>query len=531
MVKSFIKTNISTAAVNVGPEHEGTDRYIAAVDVGTSSIRCFIFDQQTKIRGTARRKIELIYPKTGWVEIDPENLWQSCVEVLKDSIQSARLSPQQIDCIGISTQRATFLNWNKKTGKPFHNFITWQDLRAEGLVKSWNHSRTMRLLRVGAKVMHWLTGKKRFLAASVLTFSSRQVVIRLLWVLDNIPGLRESINKNEVAFGMIETWLLWKLTGGQVHASDYSNISATAMFDPFQLQWGEWILNILKIPTTILPEIKDTSGVFGYCEATLLGARIPITSLVADQQAAMFGECCFQLGDVKCTLGSGSFLDVNTGSKPHASLNGVYPLIGWKFGSEITYIAEGASNDTGTAINWLESVGLLDDVTESSNIAWSVDDSGGVYFIPAFSGLQAPINDNSACAGFLGISTTTQKTHLVRAVLESLVYRLKQLFDVTEAETNFVLRDLRVDGGVSNCDFVMQLLADVTQQKVNRPQNPETTSLGTAFLAGLGIGIWKSKEEFIKFRTISTEFYPFQTDLSLFRGWERAVQRCTRWYK
>jgi len=429
--------------------------------------------------------------------------------------------------------RNVFITWDRETGKPFHNFISWNDLRADGLVNSWNSSFTMRGIRFGAKLIYGITGMTRYLAASVLRLGNKQVGVRLLWALNNIPNLRRRADENKALFGTLDTWLLWRLTGGKCHMTDYSCASSTALYDPFIMEWGMWVFNLFKIPISMMPEIKETSGFFGTCIPDLFGVEIPIMAMAGDQQAATFGQCCFEVGDVKCSMGTGSFIDINTGTKPHASINGLYPLIGWKYGKNIVYLAEGSSNDTGTAISWAQSIGVLENPADSSDIAKSVPDSGGVYFIPGFSGLQAPINDDQACAGLLGIKPNTSKAQMVRAVLESLAYRIKQLYEVIDDETEFSLNYIRVDGGVSTNDFIVQLISDLTSRTIHRSDHSDMACLGIAFLAGLPIGIWKNEGDLKMLQKPNHVFKPEKVTESQRKSladWHRAVNRFLRWY-
>lgn len=506
---------------------------ILAVDIGTSIVRCHIYDDKGRIVASARRQNKLLYPHPGWVELDPDVLWTNVVEVIREAILTSEILPSDLTCMGISTMRNAFITWDKISGEPYHKFISWNDLRADHLVKSWDSSFSMRGIRFGAKLLYSLTGRTRYLAASVLKLANRQISMRLLWALDNIPKLRQDALDGKALFGTIDTWILWKLTGGKVHATDYSCASSTALYDPFLLEWGRWAFNLFKIPFNLMPEVKDTSGYFGDCCAELFGASIPIMAMAGDQQAATFGQCCFEAGDVKCTMGTGSFIDINTGVKPHASVNGLYPLIGWKYGSTIVYLAEGSSNDTGTAILWAQSIGILDDPVDSSDIAQSVENSGGVFFIPGFSGLQAPINDDFASAGLIGITPSTSKAQLVRAVLESLAYRINQLYKVIEKEANFSLTDIRANGGVSSNDFVLQLISNLTNKKIYRPRHTDMSCLGIAFLAGLASGVWKSKDELKALVAEERIFEPqLMTDeqKAAATEWDRAVTRFLHWY-
>ncbi|XP_067669796.1 putative glycerol kinase 5 [Haliotis asinina] len=509
-------------------------QYILAVDVGTSTLRGHIYDKNGVNRGTSSKKIDILHPKTGWAEMDPEVLFLQVKQVMQESIRAANITVQQVKCMGLATQRATFMTWDRETGQPFHNLITWQDLRASHYVREWNRSYTLKALNSGSKFLHVFTRKNRFLAASVLKFMSKQVTMRLLWALDNIPELRKRAFEDQVMFGCIDTWLLYCLTGKKVHVTDYSNASCTGLYDPFQVEWSKIVCNMVNIPMSILPEVKDTSGLFGQVHPDILGQSIPITASVADQQGAMFGQCCFEVGDIKCTMGTGTFIDLNTGNKPHASVAGLYPIIGWKIKDELTYLAEGLAADTGITLDWAKSLGFFDDVTETANIANSVEDSAGVCFVPAFSGLQAPINDDRAATSIIGLTPNATKAHIVRAMLESLAFRFKVLYETVLVETKIPLSYVRADGGVCSNDFIMQLMSSLVNTSIDRSKQPDMTSLGAAFLAGLAAGVWENKEQLLHLRKSSRVFEPqsvWSQYKDIYRQWERAVTRSLQWYR
>ncbi|KAK7945351.1 hypothetical protein WMY93_001079 [Mugilogobius chulae] len=449
------------------------ESYILSVDVGTTSIRCHVYDKEAKVEGPAPLR---------------------------------------------------------RTGIPFHNFITWQDRRAAELAKSWNRSCTMKAVHGVMKVLYFLSRQKRCMAASLIVFSHQHVTLRLVWVLDHYKQIRQAVSEGNCCFGTIDTWLLFKLTKGHVHATDYSNASATGFFDTYQMCWSEFLCSMVSLPLSILPTVENTNHDFGSTDISIFGEPIPIRSLMADQQAAMFGECCFDVGDVKITMGTGTFMDIHTGCKPHTSIAGLYPLVGWKFGAEVVYLAEGNAADTGTAIKWAQELNLFEDVKETSDLADSVPDSDGVCFVPSFSGLQAPMNDPKACASFMGLKPSTTKCHLVRAILESIVFRNKQLYETMLRETQIPVTKIRVDGGVSSNDFVMQLTADLFGRKVARPDHCEMSCLGAAYVAGLAVGFWKSKEELKKLQSTDKVFLPQrprkdQDYHSLLHSWERALKR------
>ncbi|XP_053565792.1 putative glycerol kinase 5 isoform X2 [Bombina bombina] len=429
--------------------------------------------------------------------------------------------------------RSVEVRRTRKTGKPFHNFISWQDLRAAELVRSWNTSLLLKAVHGSCKLLHFFTRTKRFLAASLINFTTQHVSLRLVWVLLNIPEVRQAAEEGNCYFGTIDTWLLYKLTNGSIYATDYSNASGTAIFDPYLMCWSSFLCSMLSIPMSIFPPVKDTSYDFGMVDSSIFGAPIPIRALVADQQAAMFGQCSFDVGNVKLTMGTGTFMSINTGNTLHTSIAGLYPLIGWKIGEEVVCLAEGNASDTGTAIRWAQELNLFSKLSDTEDMARSVSDCGGIYFVPSFTGLQAPVNDPFACASFMGLKPSTSKSHLVRAILESVAFRNKQLYDTVLRETCIPITQIRVDGGVSNNTFIMQMTADLFSQPIDKPKHTDMSSLGAAFLAGLAVGMWSSKEELKKLRKTEIVFEP-QTKLKDYeqymKSWELALKRCSNWY-
>ncbi|KAH9487676.1 putative glycerol kinase 5 [Bulinus truncatus] len=482
IVNKVAEEQDKSAEVRIGSPIKSQEQYILSMDVGTTNIRGHVYTKKAHLMGSASKQQKILQPKPGWFELDPNTLFQDVVQVAKDCISAAGLQPQQITCMGITTMRATFVTWDRDTGEPFHNFISWQDLRAADYVTAWNKSYTMRTFSTVAKLLHLLLRKKR----------------------------RAAVGK--ALFGCIDSWLLWKLTGGKVHATDYSCASSTGLFDPFQMEWSSVVCGMLNIPTSIFPVTNDTSGDFGVTDFGIFGCPIPITAVVADQQGAMFGQCCFEVGDVKCTMGTGTFLDLNTGDQPHASIAG-----------EST-----AERDSVPTLGTLST-----DVAESSNLAESVPDSGGVYFVPAFSGLQTPFNDDKAVTTLFGLNPTTTRAHIVRAVLESLAFRFKALYETVFTETKIPFSCVRVDGGVTNNNFLVQLMADLVDQTIDRSQHVDMTCLGAAFLAGLAKGIWKGKDELLALRK-SGKVFQSQRKRNhlkpLYHQWENAVRRTQNWY-
>ncbi|XP_053246145.1 putative glycerol kinase 5 [Podarcis raffonei] len=509
------------------------EKYILGVDVGSTVIRCHVYDKAAVLKGAKAMQVEVVQPRPGWVELDPERLWIQFVGVIKEAVQAAGVKMNQISALGLSTQRGTFITWNKKTGKPFHNFISWQDLRAAELVKSWNRSLTMKAVHAVCSFFHFFTRSDRFLLASCQTFTTQHVSLRLAWILQHLQEVEQASKDDNCCFGTIDTWLLYKLTKGAVYATDYSNASTTAMFDPFKLQWSAFISKFLSIPISIFPPVEDTSHKFGTVDAEIFGVPIAVAALVADQQAAMFGECCFERGDCKVTMGTGTFWDVNTGSKIHVSTKGLYPVVGWKIGKEVIFLTEGNASDTGISIKWAQSLGLFTNPEETSKIAQSLVNSGGVCFVPSFSGLQIPMNDPFACTSFMGITSSTTKKHLVRAVLESIAFRNKQLYDTITREMDIPLTSIRADGGVSKNNFIMQMTSDLINKTINKSVCTDISCLGAAFLAGLAVGFWKDKEQLKQLRQTDIVFKPqkeseeYEPAMS---NWVKAVQRSLSWY-
>ncbi|XP_045502007.1 putative glycerol kinase 5 [Colias croceus] len=511
------------------------EKYILSLDIGTTTIRAVIYNTRTETVAKAVDNVILHYPHPGYVEIDPDELWSSVVDVVKKALSSASLSAGQITAMGISTQRSTFITWSKETGKPFQRFVTWKDLRADKLVKQWNDSYIWKFIKFGAYMLFIVSRSKRFKAGSVFKFSNNQTTLRLYWALHNILELKTAVEKNDAMFGTLDTWLLYKMTDRKLHMSDVSSASATGFFDPFTMQWAGWAMSIFGIRMAMLPSVVDTAGEhFTSTAKEIWGHPIPIRCCIADQTASMWGSCCFDVGDVKLTMGTGTFFNINTGDSPHASVSGLYPVVGWRLGSELVFSAEGANNDTASIIKWAQNLGLFDKPEDTSEIALSVPDSDGVFFIPAFSGLGPPYNDCTAASGFVGMKPTTSKAHLVRAVLEAIAFRTAQLYDCVKKETNYTFTTIRLDGGVSNNDFVVQLVADLTGLRVERPVQVEMSSLGCAHIVGLQLGIFKSKKELISLRKIGNVFVPRaqvkKSYENVISRWEDAVKRMCGWY-
>jgi glycerol kinase len=433
--------------------------------------------------------------------------------------------------------------WDRNTGRPIYNAITWHDTRTADVCEEMDRKGKMRVIRgVGhftkgiSKVWKGIrmTGTGALLVtASNLSFTPASALAHTCWLLDNVEGAREKALRGEILFGTMDTWLIWNLTKGRVHATDYSNASSTGMFDSFSLKWSKLFLELFGIPAGILPEVRDTSGDFGSVDKKILGVDVPIKSAAADQQSALFAEGCFNPGDVKCTNGTGSFIDMNVGSKPPSSIHKLVPLIAWGIDGKVTYMLEGMINTTGLAVQWLrDNLGIIPDVEASDRMANEVESTEGVYFVPAFTGLSSPYWDPHACGIAVGLSRKTMKEHIVRAVLEGIVYRCKDILTSMEIDTGLDISSIKADGGVSRNDFLLQFTADMLNVRVERPKVLDSTALGAAYLAGLASGYWQSKDEIIERRKIDRVFEPHMDEEKrgiLYEGWKQAIERSFKW--
>lgn len=511
--------------------------YVLGVDIGTSSIRCVAIDRQGRVLSSNSQGVKVIHPQPGYSEMDPELLWQNFQDAVKQTISLGHLNPGNADSMGIATQRNSFLLWNRETGMPLCNLITWQDRRADEIAKEWNDSMQFKFMHAGASFLHFFTHSKRFLAASFVTLTTQHVAPKLYWAMKHIKGAQELASEGKLCFGTVDSWILWKLTDGKVHATDYSNISTTLLFDTFQMKYSDLIFRIMGFEKSVVPELKDTGGLFGHVAEHHFGASIPIMCIIADQTSATFAQCCWSPGDLKCTMGTGMFLTINTGRKPHASISGYYPVVGWKIGDDLTFLAEANFPSSGSVMEWGKNFGLYSGPSKTDSIAQSVPDSGGLSFVPAFDGIQVPHNDPHATAGMLGISHTTRKEHMVRALLESLAFTVKQVYDVGTTEISLPIKIICVDGGVTNNDFIMQLASNLIGQEIRRPRDIDQTVYGAVYVAGLSSGFWKSRDEVREFWRCDHVFKPLpknsektKRELENFRKWQNAVERCLGWY-
>ena len=491
-----------------------SSKYIMALDQGTTSSRCIIYDHADNIISSAQKEFTQIFPKPGWVEHDPMEIWSTQIGVAQEALLKINATYENIEAIGITNQRETTIVWEKATGKPIYNAIVWQCRRTAEIcdkLAAAGHKDMIRE-RTGLLLDAYFSGTK------------------LKWILDNVPGARKKAEAGELAFGTVETWLIWKLTGGKVHITDYSNASRTMLFNIHKLEWDDDILALLDIPNTVLPAPMPSSKVYGESIPTLFGGPIRIAGAAGDQQAALFGQGCFAKGDAKNTYGTGGFLLMNTGSEPVSSKNGRLTTIAWGIDGEVSYALEGSVFVEGAAIQWLrDELRIIDSAPASEALAESVADTGGVYVVPAFVGLGAPYWDPYARGIIYGITRGTGRAHITRATLESMAYQICDLVGAMEADAGTKLSKLRVDGGASANNFLMQFQSDVLAAAVQRPVCVETTSMGAAYLAGLAIGFWKDKADIIANWQEDRLFTPSMDGAErekLLTGWHDAVRRC-----
>ena len=510
--------------------------FVLGIDVGTTKICCLALDREGQQVASHTADVSVLHPQPGHSEIEPEDLWQRLREALAETLRRGELEAKDAACLGITCQRNSFLLWNRETGEPLCNLITWQDRRAADVCREWNESMQFRFLHAGAAFLHTFTRNKRFLAASIISLQCQMVAPRLYWALKHVTGASELAKEGKLCFGTTDSWVLWKLTDGAVHATDYSNVCTSALYDPYQMQWSTTILNVLGIPPGIFPEVRDSGGDFGHVPEHMFGATIPITGVISDQTSAMFAQGCWEKGDLKCSMGTGMFMCLNTGRKPHASIQGLYPVIGWKMGSEVAYLAEANFPSCGSVVEWGRRFGLFSDPAETEALAEAAEKIDGLCFLPAFDGIQAPFTDPHASAGILGMTHATEGKHIVRAMLESLAYAFKMLFDTACSEIDFKVKRVCVDGGVSRNGFVVQLSSSLLGLPVERPAETDMTVCGAIFLAGLASGFWTSKDQILAFRKLDKTFKPASTEgrrtaINGYQRWQKAIERSLHWYE
>ena len=494
-----------------------TEKYIMALDQGTTSSRCIIFNKNSEIVSIAQKEFKQYYPQDGWVEHDADEIWASQISVAVEAMQKIRADYTDIAAIGITNQRETTVVWDKNTGRPVYNAIVWQCRRTAGICDT--------LANEG-----WEAKIREKCGLIIDAYFS---ATKINWILDNIPGAREKADNGELLFGTIDTWLIWNLTKGKLHITDYSNASRTMLYNIFEHKWDSEILERLNIPRSMLPAVKPSSFIYGETDSSIFGGAIAIAGIAGDQQAALFGQACYEPGMVKNTYGTGCFLLMNTGVKPVVSQNGLLTTIAWGIDGKIEYALEGSVFTAGAAVQWLrDELDLIENAAESEDWAVKVEDTAGVYIVPAFTGLGAPYWDAYARGTVTGLTRGSNKSHIIRAVLESLAYQTFDVIEAMQTDSGISLKALKVDGGASANNFLMQFQADMIQTSVQRPECIETTALGVAYLAGLATGYWSGKDEISSNRAISKiynpQIEPARRD-ELIKGWHKAVGRSLKW--
>jgi glycerol kinase len=493
------------------------ERYVLALDQGTTSSRAIIFNHEGRVVASANQEFPQIYPRPAWVEHDPEALWGSQLAVARQVLQDRGVDAARIAAIGITNQRETAIVWERATGRPVMNAIVWQDRRTAGICDR-------------LKAEGW---EPRIREKTGLVIDAYFSGTKVKWMLDNVQGLRQRAERGEVLFGTVDTYLIWKLTGGKVHATDYSNASRTMLFNIHTLDWDEEILGELGVPRAMLPRPSQSSEVYGEAEAGLFGGAIPIAGDAGDQQAATFGQACFEPGMAKNTYGTGSFLLLNTGEQAEVSKSGLLTTVGWGLGGKVTYCLEGSIFITGAAVQWLrDELKIIGSAGETEQLARSIADTGGVYLVPAFVGLGAPYWDQYARGTIVGLTRGSGRAALARAALEAAAYQTRDVATAMQADSGIRLKELRVDGGMVANDWLMQFQADVLGVTVQRPVVAETTALGAAYLAGLAVGYWSGLEDVRHNWAVDRVFEPSMDDARrerLLRGWRRAVERARAW--
>ena len=495
-------------------------KYIMALDQGTTSSRAILFDKEGNIVATSQKEFTQFYPKVGWVEHNPMEIWGSQSGVMREVLETNSIRPEEVCAIGITNQRETTIVWEKSTGKPVYNAIVWQCRRTSEICDELKEKGYEKLIKDK-------TG---------LILDAYFSATKIKWILDNVEGAREKAENGELLFGTVDTWLIWNLTRGKVHVTDYTNAARTMLYNIKELKWDDEILEILDLPKSMLPDVKPSSYVYGHTdEGMLSGAQIPIAGCAGDQQAALFGQTCFEEGSAKNTYGTGCFMLMNTGENIVESKHGLLTTIAWGVDGKVEYALEGSIFIGGASIQWLrDELRVLYDAKQSEFYANSVKDTNGVYVVPAFAGLGAPYWDMYARGAIMGLTRGANRAHLVRATLESIAYQVKDVLNAMQEDSGLKLKDLRVDGGASSNNFLMQFQSDILDVNIDRPKVVETTALGAAYLAGLAVEFYNNKDEIKKSWIIDREFIPNMSDDKrnlLYKGWKKAVSRSLLWAK
>ncbi|MHA1150504.1 MAG: glycerol kinase 5 [Promethearchaeota archaeon] len=509
--------------------------YILILDIGTTNIKGFLIDKKGEIHTEARRRPNYILDEPGQVEQDPKEIWQMSKEVLEEVLKTGNVTAEQIDSLGITTQRASWCLWNRETGKPYTNINTWQDKRAAAFAEKKANSFTFKIIRGITKILSIFSKNPMFITASQLRPNSDHCSARTGFLIEKDAEIKRLLRGDlkNIAWGTIDTWILYNLTEKQIHATDYSNASATGLLDPFKLIWNNLILKAFNIPEEILPEIRNTRGDFGSTK--LFGGDISIKAVIADQQASLFGQGCIEIGNLKCTNGTGSFVDLNTGDKPFASKRKLYPLIAWRVKDITTYMLEGLSHNTGNIIDWIQQeLEFYSNPAETEKMANSVESTNGVYFLPTFtSGISFPYWDETARGNLFGISLDTKKEHIVRAVLEGICFRIKDIVEGIRKDSKIKIKKIKLDGGVSQNKFLLQFLANILGMEIHHSAHPETTALGAAFMAGLETKFWDSVEKLKEFIKVDAVYRPQMSEAERklkYKCWQDVVKRSLNYF-
>ena len=495
------------------------EQYILSLDQGTSSSRAIVFDRKGQICSMAQREFTQYFLKPGWVEHNPHEIWSSQASVIAEAIAAIDINGLNIAGIGITNQRETTIVWDRETEEPVYNAIVWQDRRTSEYCDS---------LKAEGKT-EWIREKTGLIIDAYFSAT------KIKWILDNVPGARERAEKGKLMFGTVDTWLIWRLTRGEVHVTDPSNASRTMLFNIRTLQWDEELLKLFDIPASMMPEVRSSSEVYGATKTTIFAHKVPIAGIAGDQQAALFGQMCVEPGSVKNTYGTGCFLLMNSGEKPIASKNNLLTTIAWKIGDKVNYALEGSIFVGGSVVQWLrDGLGIIRSSSEVEALAASVPDTGGVYFVPALTGLAAPHWDQYARGAISGISRGTTAAHIARAALEGIAYQTLDIVGAMQRDAGVSLVELKVDGGAARNDLLMQFQADLLATKVIRPRVTETTALGAAYLAGLAVGYWKSTDDVLQNWAVDRKFTPAITEAeraARLKGWNKAVRCSYGWAK
>lgn len=492
-------------------------QYVLSIDAGTTSVRTMLFSHEGDVLAHSQMQLRQHYPGPGLVEHDAMEIWDHCRTTIGDCLSKPGIDPGECVAFGITNQRETVVVWSRSSGRPICNAIVWQDRRTTDIceeIRGRGYSEEI-LKRTGLQVDAYFSGTK------------------IRWILDNVPGARELADSGDLLFGTVETWIIWKLTGGSVHVTDYSNASRTMLFNISDMDWDDVIIDALGIPRSILPDLRPNSCVFGTVDPSLFGARIPIAGSAGDQQAALFGQACLNRGDVKITFGTGGFMLMNIGNHPRISSNGLLTTVAWDVNGSVEYAIEGSIYIAGAAVQWLrDDLEIIEESEETESMAMRVEDTAGCYVVPAFVGLGAPYWDQNARGIIMGLTRSTNRCHIARAALESIAFQANDVINAMEQDSGMSIRSVKVDGGASANDFLCQFLADITGVDVERPSCIESTALGAAYMAGLAVGFWRDEEDLVANWGLDCKFVPRISEArrkEMIGGWDRAVKCARTW--